>query len=351
MPEPTPAARRILDGIARQLHDDDPAVFHGTEGGKDCPACTPVPQTAAATPMVDVQGRCPACGKTSLFLGAGGYVTCSRLECPEPDAASTLLERVSVPIPANVRAQLAQALKGAVFVSFIADDGYPAMREATGEELADAVLQVRPIAEALAGMPLICSDERHQTKVRALEADLAQLRAGEEPHADERTVATPAQWIWRWNRATPADRLAVAAQVQDACARADHCHLMNHEARLADTTAELAVLRQVARGYCGACGRGDAAPTADQWNEQRQRADRAAAELSETRNALAMQEGISADLRVESKARGDKLAGVSAECDRIEAAVRANPKHPDFDGAYLAAIGHIRRALDPQEQP
>ncbi|MER7815635.1 hypothetical protein [Streptomyces sp. NPDC096153] len=48
-------------------------------------------QTAA--PMVDVRGRCPACGWESLFLGDGGYVTCSRLECSTPDAASTLLTR------------------------------------------------------------------------------------------------------------------------------------------------------------------------------------------------------------------------------------------------------------------
>lgn len=39
-----------------------------------------------------VQGRCPSCGATSLFLGAGGYVTCSRATCSAPDAASTLLE-------------------------------------------------------------------------------------------------------------------------------------------------------------------------------------------------------------------------------------------------------------------
>jgi hypothetical protein len=32
-------------------------------------------------------------------------------------------------------------------------------------------------------------------------------------------------------------------------------------------------------GYCPACGRGDAAPTADDWEQQRQRADRAEAEL------------------------------------------------------------------------
>jgi hypothetical protein len=40
-----------------------------------------------------VQGLCPSCGGQSLLLGSGGYVTCSRIECYEPDAASTLLER------------------------------------------------------------------------------------------------------------------------------------------------------------------------------------------------------------------------------------------------------------------
>jgi len=39
-----------------------------------------------------VKGRCPmGCGET-LFLGDGGYVTCSFLKCPEPDAVSTILE-------------------------------------------------------------------------------------------------------------------------------------------------------------------------------------------------------------------------------------------------------------------
>jgi hypothetical protein len=39
-----------------------------------------------------VQGFCPVCGSESLFLGAGGYVTCSRIDCPEPDAVSSLLD-------------------------------------------------------------------------------------------------------------------------------------------------------------------------------------------------------------------------------------------------------------------
>lgn len=44
---------------------------------------------AAAHPLV--QGRCPACGGSSLFLGSGGYLTCARLECPQPDAATEVL--------------------------------------------------------------------------------------------------------------------------------------------------------------------------------------------------------------------------------------------------------------------
>lgn len=43
--------------------------------------------------MERVRGRCPAgCGET-LFLGKGGYVTCSWMECPDPALASQLLSR------------------------------------------------------------------------------------------------------------------------------------------------------------------------------------------------------------------------------------------------------------------
>jgi hypothetical protein len=44
---------------------------------------------------------------------------------------------------------------------------------------------------------------------------------------------------------------------------------------LGRSETELAALRQVARGYCPACGRGDAAPTVADWEQQRQRADQA----------------------------------------------------------------------------
>ena len=38
------------------------------------------------------------------------------------------------------------------------------------------------------------------------------------------------------------------------------------------------------------------------------------------------------------------LVRVLDECDRIERAVRGNPQSPDFDGAYLACLRHIRKA-------
>jgi hypothetical protein len=52
------------------------------------------------------------------------------------------------------------------------------------------------------------------------------------------------------------------------------------EEELARLRAELAALRAVARGYCPACGRGDAAPTVEDWERERRRADRAEKELA-----------------------------------------------------------------------
>ncbi|TMR11732.1 hypothetical protein ETD86_34755 [Nonomuraea turkmeniaca] len=39
----------------------------------------------------EIAGRCPACKGASLFVGVGGHVTCSRLECPAPFAADDAL--------------------------------------------------------------------------------------------------------------------------------------------------------------------------------------------------------------------------------------------------------------------
>lgn len=60
-------------------------------------------------------------------------------------------------------------------------------------------------------------------------------------------------------------------------------YLESQEQRLLQVEGELTALRQVARGYCPACGRGDAAPTVADWEQQKQRADRAEAALERVR--------------------------------------------------------------------
>lgn len=49
---------------------------------------------------------------------------------------------------------------------------------------------------------------------------------------------------------------------------------------------DLAELRQVARGYCPACGRGDAAPTVEDWERERQRAEQAEAKVADYENRI-----------------------------------------------------------------
>jgi hypothetical protein len=59
--------------------------------------------------------------------------------------------------------------------------------------------------------------------------------------------------------------------------------LVNRSKQTARAEADLAALRQVARDYCPACGRGDAAPTVADWEQQKTRADHAEATLDRVR--------------------------------------------------------------------
>ena len=67
-----------------------------------------------------------------------------------------------------------------------------------------------------------------------------------------------------------------------SCARVLDSSIRETE-RAERAEAELAALRTVARGYCPACGRGDAAPSVEDWEQQKQRADQA----EQQRNRLA----------------------------------------------------------------
>jgi hypothetical protein len=98
-----------------------PVTAQDTPGGPGRQPDAPQPPQTAPGGFPDVQGHCPACGGASLFVGSGGYITCRRIECPEPDAATTLLERNPRTTPDNpatssdaadksLREQLAMAL-------------------------------------------------------------------------------------------------------------------------------------------------------------------------------------------------------------------------------------------------
>ena len=59
-----------------------------------------------------VQGRCPSCGRESLFLGSGGYVTCSIIGCADPDAAHDALTPAPTPQTTDdVREAVARAIR------------------------------------------------------------------------------------------------------------------------------------------------------------------------------------------------------------------------------------------------
>jgi hypothetical protein len=53
----------------------------------------PASTATLASGLPLVKGNCPGCQRATLFLGTGGYVTCSNSDCPEPDAATTVLEQ------------------------------------------------------------------------------------------------------------------------------------------------------------------------------------------------------------------------------------------------------------------
>ncbi|MCG0061693.1 hypothetical protein L0F81_00065 [Streptomyces tricolor] len=54
----------------------------------------------------------------------------------------------------------------------------------------------------------------------------------------------------------------------------------SYAGRVEELEAQLAALRTVTRGYCPACGRGDATPTVHDWEQQKRRADQAEELLS-----------------------------------------------------------------------
>lgn len=88
---------------------------------------------------------------------------------------------------------------------------------------------------------------------------------------------------------------------------------------------ELDALKTIASGYCGHCGRGDCSPTADQWYEQRQRADRAEAAIERVRETVVGRRTEVAEFEAENEPSAWSDA-VTVTCSRIEDALRERPE-------------------------
>lgn len=76
---------------------------------------------------------------------------------------------------------------------------------------------------------------------------LALLHEGEEPCTDNRVIPTPAQWIWKWNRVTPARRLQIAEAILRARDDAQKCLFGDHQSAVDELREARGALHNVRR--------------------------------------------------------------------------------------------------------
>jgi hypothetical protein len=131
---------------------------------------------------------------------------------------------------------------------------------------------------------------------------------------------------------------------------------------------QLDALRTVSRGYCPACGRGDAAPTVDDWEQQKQRADQAedllrvahdTSNKSEAERAQAVQrtETAERDARIYRKRLARLTDGYAEQFRRLErteaaiARVRARARNEHEEGNAIWPVDLIALLDEPAPGP
>jgi len=125
------------------------------------------------------------------------------------------------------------------------------------------------------------------------------------------------------------------------------------EARAERLAQDLAALRQVARGYCPACGRGDCAPTVADWEQQRKRADQAEARAERLARELRdaddehLQQAHHTDQTCEAVQRRDQA---EAALERV-AALADECETRGVSSGHPLTITRIREALTPEPAP
>ena len=109
-----------------------------------------------------------------------------------------------------------------------------------------------------------------------------------------------------------------------------------------------AALREVARGYCPECGRGDAAPTVQDW--ERERDERGRLEIANRALNTAAVEAV------ERAERAEALAATPRELELRQRSAWINagrcPKcgHDDTDGRLCPDCTTVARAMRPRER-
>lgn len=111
-----------------------------------------------------------------------------------------------------------------------------------GPEQPAFVTQHERVCKTVAEMLHLATAPRGEHRV---DAALAAFHEGEEPVTDPAVQYTPGQWIWQWNRTTPAERLKVAERVIGHAAQAGTCWEMRHEQRLEEDRKAWVIVARV----------------------------------------------------------------------------------------------------------
>lgn len=76
---------KLVDKMEGDVHDAAP----GVSDDEYCGTGTGEPYTANQPKIND---RCPSCGARSLFIGGGGWLTCSVIGCKEPGVSKAIID-------------------------------------------------------------------------------------------------------------------------------------------------------------------------------------------------------------------------------------------------------------------
>lgn len=137
-----------------------------------------------------------------------------------------------------------------------------------------------------------------------------------------------------------------------------HARLTAALAVLGKAETELGALRQVARGYCPECGRGDAAPTVTDWERERDRAVEAEQRLRNIANGSPHADAIQAEIGemiAQTHELRDQLRHAEADVSRVislyERWVKAGPPPlgTSMSRWWDKRLAELHTALNPKE--